>query len=85
MKNKNYCTQNNGNCQSCSLSSYGWDCHGKAVRRGSTTIAVSLPPGLVVHLDECRGSESRSSQVARLLMAGLGLSDAEQLEMLRGR
>jgi hypothetical protein len=29
--NKNYCTQNHGDCTTCSLVSYGRDCHNNAV------------------------------------------------------
>jgi DNA-binding transcriptional regulator YiaG len=28
---REYCTQNNGNCESCSLSSYGHDCYNNPV------------------------------------------------------
>lgn len=31
---KIYCTQNNGDCESCSLSSYGKDCQNKNIKQG---------------------------------------------------
>jgi hypothetical protein len=85
MKKKDYCTQNNGDCLSCSLASYGRDCKGNEIRRGTKNISVSLPIGLVDRLDAARGNESKSAQIVRLVMAGMGLSEAEQLQVLRGK
>jgi len=31
-----YCTQNNGNCRTCSLVSYGRDCHNNPLHAGFT-------------------------------------------------
>lgn len=28
-----YCTQNNGDCVTCSLSSYGWDCRNNPIKK----------------------------------------------------
>jgi hypothetical protein len=39
-----YCTQNNGNCATCSLVSYGRDCHNNPVNYKRAT--VRLPEGL---------------------------------------
>lgn len=38
---KPYCTQNNGECASCSLSSYGRDCKNKTLNK-SELIAIRL-------------------------------------------
>lgn len=35
LTNKDYCTQNNEDCATCSLSSYGTDCHGKPIQEQS--------------------------------------------------
>lgn len=85
MKKKDYCTQNNGDCPSCSLSSYGRDCQNKEIRRSTKNVSVSLPLGLVERLDAERCNESKSAQIVRLIMAGMGLSESEQLEILRGK
>ena len=85
MKKKDYCTQNNGDCPSCSLSSYGRDCKGNEIRRSTKNVSVSLPIGLVDRLEAERGNESRSAQIVRLIMAGLRLSETEQLDVLRGK
>lgn len=34
MLKKEYCTQNNGDCETCSLVNYGRDCHNNFVGRG---------------------------------------------------
>lgn len=34
MAKKPYCTQNNGDCKTCSLGSYGLDCQNNLVGRG---------------------------------------------------
>ena len=31
---KAYCTQNNGDCETCSLSNYGKDCQNKNIKQG---------------------------------------------------
>lgn len=85
MKKKDHCTQNNGDCPSCSLSSYGRDCQSKEIRRSTKNISVSLPLGLASRLDAERSNESKSAQIVRLIMAGLGMSESEQLEILRGK
>lgn len=85
MKKKDYCTQNNGDCLSCSLASYGRDCKNKEVRRSTKNISVSIPFCLAERLDAERGNESRSAQIVRLVMAGMALSESEQLEILRGK
>lgn len=54
-------------------------------RRTTKVITVSLPIGLVERLDAERGNESKSAQIVRLVMAGMGLSESEQLDVLRGR
>ena len=38
---KKYCTQNNGECESCSLSNYGKDCQNKPLNK-SESIALRL-------------------------------------------
>jgi len=53
-------------------------------RRTTKVITVSLPIGLVERLDATRGNESKSAQVVRLIMAGMGMPEAEQLQVLRG-
>jgi len=35
-----YCTQNNGNCQTCSLVNYGRDCQNKPVKNKEQTMKV---------------------------------------------
>jgi len=42
---KPYCTQNDGDCSSCSLSSYGRDCHNVRIitsHKGGRTERISL-------------------------------------------
>ena len=85
MKKKDYCTQNNGDCPSCSLPSYGLDCKGNEIRRSTKNVSVSLPIALADRLEAERGNESRSAQLVRLIMDGLKLSEAEQLDVLRGK
>lgn len=54
-------------------------------RRNTKAITISLPLGLVERLDAERGNESKSAQIVRHVMAGMGLSESEQLDVLRGR
>ena len=39
---KPYCTQNNGDCESCSLSNYGKDCHNKPINTKDVRIGLRL-------------------------------------------
>jgi hypothetical protein len=38
---KDYCTQNNGNCETCSLASYGRDCMNNPIKETKDTIKLS--------------------------------------------
>ena len=48
---KEYCTQNNGDCQTCSLTNYGRDCRNNPIC--STLGAPLAPPVCDYHLLDC--------------------------------
>jgi hypothetical protein len=56
---KNYCTLNNGDCESCSLSSYNLDCYNNPIRRIQISLRVS--PNLKYKLDELAKKENRTT------------------------
>ena len=39
---KQYCTQNNGDCATCSLVSYGRDCHNESIGHKDIRIGIRL-------------------------------------------
>jgi hypothetical protein len=52
---KPYCTQNDGDCNTCSLVNYGRDCRNRPVKQHTVNFTVNfssrLPYGLAVWLD----------------------------------
>lgn len=41
---KDYCTQNNGDCSTCSLVNYGRDCRNKPIKQEYQTTLIRLTP-----------------------------------------
>lgn len=40
---KSYCTQNNGDCETCSLVNYGRDCHNVSLKEPKTKLPYDIP------------------------------------------
>lgn len=56
---KSYCTQNDGICESCSLSSYDKDCKNKQIVRNFN---VRLTPDTIQKISELAKAQKRSVQ-----------------------
>jgi hypothetical protein len=56
---KSYCTQNNGDCESCSLASYNRDCDGNQVLQAFN---VRLLPSTIKKISELTKYQKRTVQ-----------------------
>jgi len=62
---RNYCTQNNGDCSSCSLVNYGRDCHNSSIMMGLREWAAETG-----HSDTSARSLIRRGKLPQAIMPG---------------
>lgn len=71
---KSYCTQNEGDCTTCSLVNYNRDCHNNPIKKNQRAVAVRLDPdthkrfSIKLIQDEMSAQEFFSNQVKKYLI-----------------
>jgi hypothetical protein len=74
---KEYCTQNNGDCQTCSLVNYGRDCRNNPADP-QTSILIRLPGSLKERLSAAAAKLEQQHPGSRYTMQGLALVAIEE-------
>ena len=81
---KNYCTQNNGICTTCSLNNYGRDC--KNVEVDDIADSVSYQAEIRAMLDGIKGNITRIEDCGiNILSDNINKSKIEMLQKISGQ